>query len=80
MPSISQQDYLRIKIADEQNITAAEKAELQKAVSAGTIFDYIIQIGEGTGAWFTRVACVSDDGLLYVADNGGAPTGLQYLD
>lgn len=47
MPSISQQDYLRIEIEDTSALTDTEKAAIQKNVDNGTIFDTIFSLEGG---------------------------------
>ena len=42
MPTITQQTYIRIPIADLDNITDSEKAEIKKAAKAGIIFDVLL--------------------------------------
>ena len=42
MPQIAQQDYLRIDIADMEELTSEEKAKLRDAVARNVLFDTII--------------------------------------
>lgn len=48
MPQIAQQDYIRIPIANRNNPTEAEKAELKKVLGNGTLLDSVLVFTEPT--------------------------------
>lgn len=64
MPQIAQQDYIRITIADFENITDAEKAEVKKAIANGTIFDVLFVVGT-TEVSTSRVVEVWENESVY---------------
>lgn len=55
MPSISQQDYIIIRIEDTAEVTDAEKAEIAKYIDNGTILDALIESGTGSDSWKARI-------------------------
>ena len=57
MQQVAQQDYLHLQIADVQSPTDAEKAEIKKHVAQGTIWDVLIETGDGA-----KVRVLYDDG------------------
>lgn len=67
MPNIAQQDYIRIEVQDFDNPTAAEIAELKKAVANGTILDTIL-VGERKEA---RVLAHIERAIYCITDTPG---------
>lgn len=69
MPQIAQQDYLRIAIADLEAPTAEEKAEIQKHVQNGTIWDCLIAYSAETPV--SRVVAITEgDQSIFIFDTG----------
>jgi len=76
MPFIAQQDYLHIEIADSSALTVAEKAEIAKAVNAGTIFDYLVHLTGG----ISRVVELDEENSLLNVSIGGTITALDFSE
>lgn len=75
---IAQQDYLRFGIANPDELTAEEKAEIQKCVQNGTIWDAVIVIGTPTDPDQTvRVVSISESDRIIVIANASTESLLS---
>lgn len=72
---IAQQDYIMIPIADPQNVTAAEKVELKKAVENGTPFNCIIETTVGDKL---RVISYNATSVVVYSINVGSIVEISY--
>ena len=72
---------MRIAITNSENPTAEEKAEIQKHVQNGTIWDCLIAFpGGGDTSDISRVVAVSDQCIFIIDTSSDAILAVSYAE
>ena len=73
---------MRIAIASTEELTVEEKAEIQKHIQNGTIWDCLIAYQSGETLTITRVVAIneSDKAFFIVDDATSSILGISYAE